>query len=256
MPFAELTDARLYYERAGVGPPLLIVGGSASDMRNRPNVMDWPLTESFDVVGYDHRGLGQSEAVDPVDQPTMADFASDALALVDHLGWDRFRLLGVSFGGMVAQEIALAAGNRLERMVLACTSSGGEGGSSYPLHQLYELDEGEAAERRLDIIDTRCVEDLELRKVFRAAAMSVPVTLGLMRQMEARRHHDTWDRLRSLKVPTLIAAGRYDGIAPLPNSEALARHIPTAHLEIFEGGHPFFVQDRRAFPAMIKFLAG
>jgi 3-oxoadipate enol-lactonase len=76
------------------------------------------------------------------------------------------------------------------------------------------------------------------------------------RQLEARRGHDTFDRLGSVTAPTLIAAGRYDGIAPPANARALAEAIPGAELRWFEGGHGFLVQDPAAFGAIGAFLAG
>ena len=75
----------------------------------------------------------------------MADYAADALALLDHVGWDRARVVGVSFGGMVAQELAVTAPERVERLALLCTSPGGAGGASYPLHELAALPEAERA---------------------------------------------------------------------------------------------------------------
>jgi 3-oxoadipate enol-lactonase len=73
-------------------------------------------------------------------------------------------------------------------------------------------------------------------------------------QLEARRHHDAVDRLGSIRCPTLVCGGRFDGIAPPTNSEFLARHIPGAQLEFFDGGHIFFLQDPAALPAMLGFL--
>jgi 3-oxoadipate enol-lactonase len=64
-----------------------------------------------------------------------------------------------------------------------------------------------------------------------------------------------WDRLGSIECPTLVACGRYDGIAPLANGEAIAGRIPGAELGVYEGGHAFFAQDRRALPEIIDFLA-
>ena len=69
----------------------------------------------------------------------MADFAGDLLGLLDHVGWDRCHAIGVSFGGMVLQEAAATAPERFDRVVLACTSPGGDGGASYPLHELVGL---------------------------------------------------------------------------------------------------------------------
>lgn len=255
MPFVATPDARIYYEREGFGPRLLVISGSGSDMRFHPNALDWPLKADFEVVGYDQRGLGRSDAALPDRQPEMADFAADALALADHLGWDRFRLLGISFGGMVAQEVAIRAGRRIERLALVCTSAGGGGGSSYPLHELYQLEDEARMSRSVALIDTRTATDPKLEALLRAWTSNpqTPST-GMMRQMEARRHHDTWDRLSSLRVPTIVASGRYDGIAPPANGEALANRIKDSKLEIFEGGHAFLNQDPRAFPAVTQFL--
>jgi 3-oxoadipate enol-lactonase len=249
-----LPDVRLCYARCGSGPPLLCIPGSGSDLRNRPNMLEWSFNRHFDAVSYDHRGLGRSDPADPRSQPTMADFAGDALRLVEHLGWTRFRVLGVSFGGMVAQELAICAGQRVQALVLACTSAGGSGGSSYPLQDLYTLDADERIERQVGLIDTRTREDPELAQSLRQWFSDKVAAPGMGRQLEARRHHDTWDRLPQISAPTLVAAGRYDGIAPLSNAEALVARIPHARLEIFEGGHAFFAQDPRAIPTIVEFL--
>jgi 3-oxoadipate enol-lactonase len=75
-------------------------------------------------------------------------------------------------------------------------------------------------------------------------------------QLEARRGHDTSARLGQIGCPTLVCGGRYDGIAPPENSRFLAAHIPGARLEMFDGGHAFFMQDPSAMPAMRAFLLG
>jgi len=258
MPVAELADVRLYYETGGTGPPLLVVNGTGTDLRNQPSPWTWPIAAQFEMAAYDHRGLGRSEPRHAEYQPTMADMAADAIGLVDHLGWDSFSVLGISFGGMVAQEIALGAGGRVTRLVLACTSSGGEGGASYPLHEVYRLDTAARAEQMVDLLDTRCAHDEALRAGLLAWMSAAPrqeeAPPGLIRQLEARRLHDMWERLPAIKAATLVAAGRYDGIAPLANSEALARRIPGARLQVFEGGHAFFAQDPAAWTAMAEFL--
>ena len=70
-------------------------------------------------------------------------------------GWDSCRVFGVSFGGMVAQEFAVTHPERVERLALACTSAGGEGGSSYPLQKLLELPPGERVAAELKLADSR-----------------------------------------------------------------------------------------------------
>jgi pimeloyl-ACP methyl ester carboxylesterase len=90
------------------------------------------------LLSFDPRGLGASTpSPEPYD---MATCGADALGLMNAVGWDTARVVGLSFGGMVAQELAVTAPHRVERLALLCTSAGGAGGSSYPLHELEDLD--------------------------------------------------------------------------------------------------------------------
>ena len=77
---------------------------------------------------------------------------------------------------------------------------------------------------------------------------------GYRRQLEARSHHDTYDRLKQIACPVLIAAGKYDGIALPETQPRMAARIKGAELKFFEGGHLFMIQDRAALPAMTEFL--
>ena len=266
MPTAKLPSIEIYYERAGEGPPLLFISGTGSDLRNKPNVFDGPLAKAFDVVAYDQRGLGRSEKPDA--DYTMADYADDAAALLDHLGWASTRVTGVSFGGMVAQELVLRHPARVERLVLACTSPGGAGGPSYPFHELQHLT-GEARARHLiPVSDTRRDDawaaanpDAFAQLLAMSSAPDPYVgeprrAMGARRQLEARAGHDTWDRLGRIACPVLIAAGRYDGVALPATQERMASRIPGAELQWFEGGHLFMIQDRTANPAIVEFLRG
>jgi 3-oxoadipate enol-lactonase len=265
MAFAPIRDLNMYYERAGQGGRLLFISGSGGDLRVRPNQMQSPLTKSFDMVSYDQRGLGQTSKPDA--PYTMADYADDAAALMDHLGWDSVPVIGVSFGGMVAQEFVLRHPGRVSRLVLACTSPGGAGGASYPFHTLEHMTREERARHLIPINDTRrdeawAAEHPDEHAAFVALGASDPHegeqgrAMGYRRQLEARAHHDTWDRLPKIDCPVMIAAGRYDGIALPETQERMASRIRGAELRFFEGGHLFMVQDRDAFPAMIGFLKG
>ena len=256
MPHATSGDVELWYERAGEGPPLLFVSGTGSDLRLKPNVFDGPLPKRFDVVAYDHRGQGRSSG--PERPYAMADYAQDAVAVLDAAGFARAHVVGVSFGGMVAQELAIRHPDRVDRLVLVCTSSGGAGGASYPLHELEGLPLDQRRRTQLGLSDSRVDLAWQAENPERTdellelmAAFSGEVN---PRQLEARRQHDTFDRLDQITAPTLVAAGRFDGIAPLANSEALAAAIPHAELQVFKGGHPFLVQDPAAFDAIATFL--
>ena len=71
---------------------------------------------------------------------------------------------------------------------------------------------------------------------------------GEREQLDARRRHDVTTRSGAVTCPTLVACGRYDGIAPPANAEAIAARVPGAELRTYEGGHAFFAQDPAAFP--------
>lgn len=263
MPIAAVNGLSIYFERAGAGEPLLFISGTGGDLRNKPNQFDGPFPKTFDMISYDQRGLGRS---DKPDIPySMADYADDAAALMDSQGWENAHVVGVSFGGMVAQELALRHPGKIRRLVLACTSPGGEGGASFPFHEIEHL-KGEARAKHLTpISDTRrdaawATANPEAYAKAIALAAADPFAeepgreQGAHRQLEARAGHDTWDRLDQIKAPTLVAGGRYDGIALPETLERLASRIPGAELKFFEGGHLFMIQDRAAVPAMVEFL--
>jgi 3-oxoadipate enol-lactonase len=265
MPIARLPNIEIYYERAGSGAPLLFISGTGGDLRVKPNAFDGLFPKSFDLVGYDQRGLGQSEKPD-VDY-TMADYADDAAALMDHLGWTSAKVAGASFGGMVAQELVLRHPAKVERLVLACTSPGGAGGASYPFHDIQHMKGEERARHLIPISDTRRdaawqAANADQFAQFVAMGAADPFAgepgreMGARRQLEARARHDTWDRLDQIDCPVLIAAGRYDGVALPATQERMAGRIKGSELRFFEGGHIFMVQDRAAMPAMIEFLNG
>lgn len=267
MPFVTVRDIQMYYEIRGKGPRLLSISGTAWDLRRSPTIFETPLPQQFEILAYDQRGLGQTSRPDiPY---TMADYAADADGLLEAVGWDRCPVIGVSFGGMVAQELALSCPHRVERLVLACTSSGGAGGASYPLHELAELPLEDRARRMVIIIDTRLdpswriANPTQFQELVNEMVMRLSVgvdepdrEIGARRQLEARASHDTYDRLPSLRLPVYICGGRYDGIALPANLEALHKQIPGARLEFFEGGHLFFIQDPRAFKRITSFLRG
>lgn len=265
MTLATVGDLEIYYERAGSGPPLLFISGSGGDLRVKPNQMDGPMVKHFDVLSYDQRGLGRTSKPDKT--YTMADYADDAARLMDHVGWASAKVIGVSFGGMVAQEVVLRHPKKVERLVLACTSPGGAGGASYPFHAIEHMGREERARHMIPINDTR--RDAAWQKAnpeqyeqFVAMAAADPFAdergraMGYHRQLEARSHHDTYDRLSQIDCPVMIAAGRSDGIALPAAQEKMAARIKGAQLQFFDGGHMFMIQDRAAMPAMIQFLKG
>ena len=258
MPFAVNGDARLWFERAGSGPPLLFINGTGSSLDQRPNILEGPLTERFDLLAYDHRGQGRSTA--PDGPWSMADYADDVVAVLDAAGVERCAVFGVSFGGMIAQEVAIRFPDRVGRLVLACTSSGGAGGSSFPLHEIQDLPDDDRARLLLGVNDIRYGAAWQTEHPDETDALVAVIRerggAPLPRQLQARADHDAFDRLHRIASPTLVAAGEFDGMAPLANSEALVAAIPEATLRVFDGGHVFLLQDRSAFGVIGDFLLG
>jgi 3-oxoadipate enol-lactonase len=264
MPICRIDDIDIYFERAGHGPPLLFISGTGGDLRTKPNVFDGPLPRQFDVIAFDQRGLGRTSKPDkPI---TMARYAADASGLLAALSLRRALVFGVSFGGMVAQELAILHPDRVKALVLACTSPGGAGGASYPLHQLTGMTRAEIARHMIPISDTRrdaawAAANPQEHKALIDMGSTDPYAeepdraMGARRQLEARAGHNAWDRLGAIRCPVMIAGGKYDGIARPEVQARMAQRIAGAQLQMFDGGHLFLLQDRAAFPAISTFLA-
>lgn len=265
MPCIKTTGLRIYYERQGIGCPVLLIGGVGGDLRCKPGLLESELVNRFDLLTFDQRGTGQT---DKPDSPyTMMQYARDAAELMDAVGWNSSHVVGVSFGGMVAQELALQFPRYVHSLVLACTAPGGAGGSSYPLHELSDLAPAERSRKMLAIADVRRNEAWQAahpqeteQLLQQAAAAASPFLkepggiMGITRQIEARSHHDSYARLPRIQVPVLVCGGRYDGQAAPEVVENLHRQIPGAEIRFFEGGHQFLNEDPEASEAVAEFL--
>ena len=265
MPFIDTPHLNIYVEEKGNGPVVLYISGTGGDLRHKPGVLEGPLPDAMHVIAYDQRGLGQTEK--PLGPYSMADYADDAANLLDALGHAQVDVIGVSFGGMVAQHFAIRYPTRVRQLVLCCTSPGGPA-PSYPFHDLPDdLDPIERLMRMMPVSDTR--RDLEWQRANAATVEKIKAYTrdnlipdhatpefkrGARLQLEARRDHDTNSDLPGLTIPTLICAGRYDGIAPPENQVLLHSLIPSAALNWYEGGHLFMIQDKQAWRDIIAFL--
>ena len=263
MAIISTKDLDIYFERSTprTNGPLLFIGGTGGDLRNKPNQLDSPLSEHFEIISYDQRGLGQTSK--PSGSYSMQQYADDAAHLLDELKIDTIPVMGVSFGGMVAQEFIKRHASRVSKLILACTSSGGDGGSSYPLHTLEELNEEEKLETSIKINDLRITdawieqnddlwqsikEQAENRNAYK------PQPRNLLKQLLARKDHNTYGDLDEINIPTFLLGGKYDGIAPMLNMEKMHQKIDNSKLEFYEGGHLFLIQDTNAFQDIINWL--
>lgn len=258
----------VYYELHGDrdAPWVLNIGGTGGDLRETfPRLS--PLNDHFHVIHYDQRGLGRTSR--PDSDYSMAQYADDAAALIERLvpttGGGRCHVVGTSFGGMVALNLAVRHPASIDRLVLIVTSPGGEH-ASYRLTDLDAMPPEERVRTRMRLFDNRWDPDADtpipdlgrLYDVILARLHQTPspeVAAGLARQLVARDGHDVIDKLARIPHPTLVACGRYDDLAPVANSEVLAAHLPNARLRVFEGGHFVPFQDPRLWPAVIDFLS-
>ena len=256
--FVTSDGCRINFEIIGSGPALLFFNGSGASIALSRPLIDI-FARSFTVLVHDQRGLGESDVSDG--PYSMARYASDGWELLRHVGWNECLVFGISFGGMVAQEFACTHPRAVRRLVLACTSPGGGGGSSYPLETLVDLPAEERGRLMMTIVDSRFddewFESHPQDRVFVAprAELTGSAAIGYRRQLEARRHHDVWDRLALVDSPTLVTSGTHDGIAAPANGRAIASRIPRSEFREYVGGHMFMFQDSRALPDMMEFLS-
>ncbi len=260
MPYIQSNGINICYEISGNGYPLLIISGTGADLRT-PRAQVTDIDKNFTVLRYDQRGLGRTEI--PVPPYSMEDYGNDAAALLSALDITKANVIGISFGGMVAQHLALKHPDMVNKLVLACTSPGGPEYSSFDLRTILQQPVTRQPAHWLRLLDSRYRNknpDLPIIKAIEelitAGNRVFPnnLTPGLMNQLEARSTHDVIDLLPHLNQPTLIVGGYYDRVAPERNLQKLHDLIPNSDIEIFNGGHLFMLQDTTAWPRIASFL--
>src|SRR5262245_17044991 len=265
MSFASVNGIRLYYEWHGErGLPVVLVMGLGGD------TTAWPfqlaaLAPRHRVLAFDNRGAGQSDAPDVA--YTTRSMAEDLLALLDALGVGRAHLLGLSLGGAIAQEAALAAPARVASLQLHATWAG-----PHPYFRALvnavravrlQVDR-ESFYRALSVwlFSPRCFAtqpDLVEMVVQRATHHPHPVALhAYLRQTEAVLGHDARERLHLIRGPTLVTVGGQDLITPPFLAAELASRIPGARLQTLQDtGHGALWEDPDTFNrACLDFLDG
>jgi pimeloyl-ACP methyl ester carboxylesterase len=239
----------LFHRRSGTGEPLLLIQGMSGTHLSWGEPFVAELVGDFDVVTYDHRGIGRSARVD--DEFTIAELAEDAVGILDAVGFETAHVMGISMGGMVAQELALAELARLRTLTLGCTYCGGPGAALMDPADFAAL-AGALASGNADQV-FRAMWELNLSPGFRAAelgryeafaamASALPARRRTVElQLQAIVAHDTQARLPKLELPTLVIHGTADRVLPAVNGELIAAVIPGAELELLEEvGHMYW----------------
>lgn len=239
---------------AGLGEPLLLLAGLGYGA--------WSWYEQLPVLGreyrtiiLDNRGAGRSDV--PPGPYTIPQMAADAQALLDHLKIDAAHVLGLSLGGFIAQELVLAAPERVKSLVLGCTSFGGPRTVLMSPDDLerfrQEAADGfsvEVCRRGLDLRfsaefierEAAALDDFVARRIQNVSSM-----VGWRAQVSASWAFDAEARVGQIRCPTLVITGRDDRIVPAVNSRSLCERIPGAQRVVLPGGHLFFIERAREF---------
>jgi pimeloyl-ACP methyl ester carboxylesterase len=250
MPTIDSGGQTLYYEVHGEGEPLLCVHGLAVD------TLGWalqlaPFSERHRTAIFDNRDVGQSSMADGPYQVT--DMAKDALAVADAAGFDTFHLLGVSMGGTIAQELALAAPERIRTLTLAVSYANG-GAWGRTLGELWgERVQNMTREQRVDellllTLSEEFFENADGVQFIRTLILQNPHPQpadAFARQLRACAAHEARDRLGTLSVPTHVIGAEHDILVPVWKSRQLAELIPDATLDVLERA-PHGIQLERA----------
>ncbi|MEM6713034.1 MAG: alpha/beta fold hydrolase [Pseudomonadota bacterium] len=242
---------------------VLLLGGSNFDVSLKRQFLSTSLVEQFEVVTYEPRGIGRTKGLNP--PWTMSDYAQDALACLDAIGWDHAHIVGESFGGMTALQVALRAPQRVDRMVIASAAAGGACGSSFDISKFLELTRPEAAAAAMALQDTRWIDikesepdhyaqALAVREQFEEAFAPSLETGGYAALLDARRDHDVCRALGQITTPTLVCAGLRDRQAPPEVQERLALGLVGGKYAAFDAGHGLLFSHGKAMEEAIKHL--
>jgi pimeloyl-ACP methyl ester carboxylesterase len=255
--------SELYFERRGGGEPLVLIQGMGGESTHWGEPFLRELERDFELVLYDHRGIGRSGPLKG--DITTADLARDALALLDALEIERAHVFGFSMGGMVAQELALAAPERVRSLTLASTSAGGtqskptSGDVVQALTAAVLSGDLERAMRTAFgfVVSARYAAEAQNWERFAAMARaSRPTTGSLMNQQAAVVAHDAYGRLRGLHVPTLVIHGTEDQMLAAINGDLIASLIPGARLELLQDvGHLVYWEQPERVAALVREVA-
>ena len=243
MPFAAVNGIDVHYRVAGAGPEtIVLVNGLADDLET------WAFQEAeltaagYRLLMFDNRGIGKtSRPAGPYSSRLLAD---DAKALVDHLGVTDFHLLGVSMGGMIVQEYALAYPEDLRSVIMACTYAApgpfcsrmfAMWADAAPVLGIpFVMRDVTLWAFTTDFFSSRPAELAEFETAMRY--MDQPVHAYLA-QLAVIQGHDTVSRLGEITTPSLVMAGEEDILIPVSLSRRIHEGIPGSEWATTKGGH-------------------
>jgi len=259
MERVRVNGVELAYELRGAGAPVVMIHGAQGDQTMFSGLAA-AFANNFRVLTFDQRGSGLSEK--PAGEYSIAMLADDTAALMDHVGFSKADVIGVSMGGMIAQEFALRHPERVHRLILGCTTPGGPKAIRISGNAAYSTQPMTAEERGRALAEAAFTKGYieshpEIITAMVEARRSRPLDPAVLeRRMKAAMKHDTYDRLGAIKSPTLVITGKDDALISWQNSALIAERIPGAKLVLLEpAGHCFWLeQPEESGVAIRRFL--
>jgi 3-oxoadipate enol-lactonase len=247
VPYTTSNGTRLFWDESGQGDPLLLIMGLGytHEMWHRTRPL---LSQHYRTIAFDNRGAGQSDV--PTGPYSIAQMAADAAAVLDAAQVQRAHVFGISMGGMIAQEFALAYPARVRSLILGCTACGGR--NAIPAAEKVlkirlaraTMTPEEGVQAMLPFIydastpRERIEEDLAIRR------RTYPAAEGYLGQVQAIGAWTSLDRLKDIHAPALILHGESDQLVPPANARILEKHIPGSRLVMLPHASHIFTTDQ------------
>jgi len=263
MPTVRVNEVEIYYDAHGEGQPFIFFSETACDGEIWKLYQVPEFSKDHRVITHDYRGTGKSSK--PSIDYTTRMFCDDAMAILDHLNVRDAIVLGHSMGGRVAQLVALEYPERVKKLILASTGAAFPGAAGLPLAMCKEMIEwGYEKYVKEHTIQVGFTDEFakehrdRLEAFFRVRLGNLCPVEFYLRHVLARQGHDTRDRLKNIRVPTLVMVGEHEGDPNLAmthraSSEMLAKAIPGAQFVVLPGQkHNYFASAPAAVHQIIR----
>jgi len=264
MANVRVDDVQIHYEAIGEGFPLIMIMGLGANVDWWDPRMILELSKKFKVIMFDNRGAGRIDVSNR--SYTVKLFADDTAGFMNALGISRAHVLGISMGGMIAQELALNYPEKVEKLILCSTNCGGSKSippSGEVLRMLVAdrslLSPEEIARMVTPLLFTKdfVKRNQDFIELSIQQIMKAPISNeAYMRQLKAIMEFDTYDRLHQIEVPTLILHGRQDVLVPFENASILAEAIPNVKVVYLDkSAHGLVEEMDKMISILLDFLA-
>ncbi|UCE19231.1 MAG: alpha/beta fold hydrolase [Gemmatimonadota bacterium] len=264
MPRVKVNNIQMYYEIHGQGFPLVLIAGYGCGswlwFKQLPH-----LSKTFQTIVFDNRGVGKTDK--PDDAYSVRMFADDTSGLLKHLNVKKCHILGISMGGMIAQQVALSYPKLVERLILCSTTFGGQNSIPIPegtlriLASSARLPREEGLRRNMaTAFSAEYIRDnpeVFNRVISHLLSNPQPLYANQL-QFRALKDFDVEKRLHEISSPVLILAGDRDEVIPTGNSQLLHERIEGSELVVFKGcGHLIIIERAEELNTKITdFLLG